>query len=215
MKRIITLALLATLANLASAFSFDDITYWAGSGSSRSALVVDWNDNGEPKALAWGYRWDGSATGEDMFKAIVSSDPHLFSKVKSFGFGLGILGIGYDIDGDGLPLSDGTAWPSDGLLFTEPSDGAAALDSGDRYAEGWNTGFYSYWLSSGSSLGAWTEAQTGVSGRFLENDSWDGLSFAPGFIGSEPDEPVAAPEPCSLLAVLGLAAVLRRRKANV
>ena len=214
MKRILTLALLATLANIASAFGFDDITYWAGTGANRSALVLDWNDDGEPQSLAWGYRWYGSATGEDMFKAIVSSDPLLFSKVKSFSFGLGILGIGYDTDGDGLPLSDGTSWPSDGLLFTEPSDGAVALDAGDRYAEGWNTGFYSYWLSSGATLDVWAEAQTGVSGRFLENDSWDGLSFAPGFMGSIPDEPVAAPEPCSLLVTLGLALLVRKRRES-
>src|SRR4051812_7181082 len=66
----------------AATFSFDDITYWVGSGSSRSALVIDWSDSSiQPPALVWGYRWDGVKHGNDMLMAIVAADARLFAKL--------------------------------------------------------------------------------------------------------------------------------------
>ena len=50
---------------------FDDILYWVGTGSNEAVLAVNWADT----ALAWGYRWTGSATVEDMMAAIASDDP--------------------------------------------------------------------------------------------------------------------------------------------
>ena len=43
--------------------NFDDITYWAGLGASRSAFVLQWNDGGTPGSLVWGYHWDGTVSG--------------------------------------------------------------------------------------------------------------------------------------------------------
>ncbi|MCW5939340.1 MAG: hypothetical protein KF884_02580 [Fimbriimonadaceae bacterium] len=198
---ILSLALVST--SNAEAFGFNDITFWAGTGSNRAALVVDWKDQKSPPALAWGFRFDGTATGEDMLRAIVTSDPLVFAKIASFSFGTALVGLGYDTNRNGLPLSDGTSWPVDGWLVGQPSDGATAIEDQDRYGEGWNTGYWSYWVSSGSTLGSWTAAQTGLSGRILADQSWDGLSFAPGFVGFVPDDPVAAPEP-GLLVGLGV-----------
>ena len=53
--------------------SFDQIQYWVGSGQNRAALVLQWNDGGNPVSLAWGYRWDGSASGLDMLRAVAGS----------------------------------------------------------------------------------------------------------------------------------------------
>jgi hypothetical protein len=198
--------------SLAEAFGFNDITFWAGTGNNRAALVVDWQDQKAPPALAWGFRFDGTATGEDMLRAIVTSDPLVFAKIASFSFGIALVGLGYDTNGDGLPLSDGTAWPGDRWLVGPPSDGGTALDPHDRYREGWNTGYWSYWVSSGSTLGSWSASQTGLSGRVLSDGSWDGLSFAPGFVGLAPDDPVAAPEPGLLLGLGALTwSVMRTR----
>src|SRR3954465_10393847 len=66
----------------AFAFSFDDITYWVGSGSNRASLAIDWQQgSSQPASLVWGYRWDGIATGAQMLSAIVAEDPRLFAKL--------------------------------------------------------------------------------------------------------------------------------------
>ena len=49
----------------------EDILYWVGEGSNQAILAVNWADT----ALAWGYRWTGSATVESMMAAIAAADP--------------------------------------------------------------------------------------------------------------------------------------------
>ena len=48
-----------------------DILYWVGTGSNQAILAVNWADT----ALAWGYRWNGTATVADMMDAIAADDP--------------------------------------------------------------------------------------------------------------------------------------------
>ena len=49
-----------------------EITYWIGEGENSAILCVNWN---EPNiALAWGYKFNGEATVEDMMNAIAESD---------------------------------------------------------------------------------------------------------------------------------------------
>lgn len=72
-KEIFALALgLATMSVRAgTTVDFDRIVHWAGEGEKRAALIIQFNDdkaNGE--AYVWGYRWNGSASGEDMLRAI-------------------------------------------------------------------------------------------------------------------------------------------------
>ncbi len=51
--------------------SASDILYWVGTGSNEAVLAVNWADT----ALAWGYRWNGTATVSDMMNAIAIADP--------------------------------------------------------------------------------------------------------------------------------------------
>ena len=51
--------------------SASDILYWVGTGSNEAVLAVNWADT----ALAWGYRWNGTATVSDMMSAIAIADP--------------------------------------------------------------------------------------------------------------------------------------------
>ena len=51
--------------------AFSDILYWVGTGSNEAVLAVNWADT----ALAWGYRWNGTATVADMMAAIAADDP--------------------------------------------------------------------------------------------------------------------------------------------
>lgn len=197
----------------AATVTFEDIQYWVGSGANEAAFVVDWNAGPAPQSLVWGYRWDGAATGEDMLTAIVTADPNLYVKVSGFGGGLGValFGVGYDRDGDGFGLTDGTVF-SDGIANTAASDGETALDSDDSYVEGWfSAGFWSYWLSEDGTT--WGFSGTGMSGRTLTDGSWDGWSFAPSFGSSAPSTPTPAiPEPATLVLLgVGMGIAFRRR----
>ncbi len=174
--------------------SLDDIEFWVGTGSNRAALVIDWDDSGAHSPLAWGYRWSGIATGESMFRAVISADVRLYARLGTPGpFGPPLFGIGYDRNGNGFGLSDGTVF-TQGVAVTVPSDGVTPSDPGDSYNEGWDTGFWSYYGSHGSPYigGSWESASQGFSDRVLADGDWDGFSFAPGFEGSAPAVPLAA-----------------------
>jgi hypothetical protein len=191
----------------ASVFTFDDIdaTQWYGAGVNTTALVVDWKDSSPP--VVWGYRWDDATTAESMLLALVADDERFFAKVATFTWGLAVNGLGYDVTGDGFALSDDTVF-TDGLAeVSSPSDGAVAL-GGDRYAEGWNTGFWSLW--TGDATG-WTSAMVGVSGMTLSDGLWIGLSFAPNFAASEPGLSIPEPASLMLLGAATLALASRRR----
>jgi hypothetical protein len=180
-------------------FDFDDIDFWVGSGSNEAALVVDWNDGIDPVSLAWGYRWDGSATGQDMLSDIAGEMTYSGGSVSysagvdgrlwwTDGSGMGgggagtVYGIGYDVDNDGFTITPDAS-----------GDGGVAADTADHYKEGWmSAGYWSYWLGDDDS---WGFSGVGFAGRNLSDGSWDGWSWAPGFSSSTPDSPEAAPVP--------------------
>lgn len=187
--------------------TFDDIQLWAGSGQSRAAVVVDWNDGLNPQSLAWGFRWDGVATGRQMLNAIVAADPRL----AEFGIfnGAAVFGFGYDLDGDGGTFTPGTKGNETGF----------ASDPDDHYREGWfDNGYWAYYVddsgdTSAPEAGDWGFAPAGLNDRILQPNSWDGLSFWPAFSGDAPSAPVpAVPEPATAaLVVLPMLLALRRR----
>ena len=56
--------------------AFSDILYWVGEGSDSAALIVNF---GIPDtAFAWGYRFNGSATVQQMTDAITAADPRFW-----------------------------------------------------------------------------------------------------------------------------------------
>ena len=218
MKPALAIVVIAGASGVASAaFSFDDLAFWVGEGANSAALVIDWNgpEGGDPVSLAWGFRWDGVATGQDMLAAVINADQNLFGRFASFGFGDAIVGLGYDLDGDGFAISDGTDFGATGLVFAGTSDGATASDGDDYYAEGWNTGFWSYALGAANPFdgGAWEGATVGFGDRLLTDGAWDGYRFAPGFVGEDPRSPVAAvPVPATGMVLIGAFAFAGRRR---
>lgn len=179
MKRALTaLALLAAISTSASAFSFDDIRNWVGTGSNRAALVMDWNDGTAPEALAWGYRWDGAATGLQMLNAINAADPLLSVAGSTSQFGFMVEGISYGSTHDETNADD---WSLTWSYWV--SNGSAS----PTWASSWE--------------GATTRALANDSWDGWSFTAWDAL-FNP---ITEPGIAAAAPvpEPASLLALAG------------
>jgi hypothetical protein len=216
MKQILTpLALAgALILTHAHAISLDDIQLWAGSGTNRAALVVEWNSPEilnqttvpapiANKTMAWGYRFNGTATGTQMIEAILAADPKLYVMVNDEYGGAIVVGIGYNRNGNGvIGLTDGatTNYIANGLLTNNDiADSAAPINSGDLYWGGWNGpnwqlfneagdtgGFYNspnrssnpYWDPNTYSQGQWSFAEAGLDGLYLTNGSWLGFSVA-------------------------------------
>ncbi|MEI8292458.1 MAG: PEP-CTERM sorting domain-containing protein [bacterium] len=209
--------------------SFDDIQFWAGTGTNRSALVLQWNDGGTPTSLAWGYRWSGNATGIAMLKAIAGAtlvtapqspstvldtlsgaDSRLTLTIERYGFGDSIFSVSFN---DGLQNRTRADWASG---YWEYSFFGGNLNY-DTYDANWNyTGAANY-SQNGSSFypSAWFSSPIGASDRDLVDGSWDAFSFAPGFVTSAVWQPyaVSVPEPSAaiLLTIALFFFMLRQR----
>ena len=208
MKKINTalLALILTSLQLqALVGSLDNIEYWVGAGANRAALVLQWNDGLTPVSVAWGYRWDGDATGMDMLRAIAGStriedpagepagggmgaDDRLNLGLVKYDFGLSVLSLEYS-----------------------PSAGATRTQS-DWYSGYWQYlirgGNFEYydWATEGTALydeagsnsyesGAWTSSPIGAGDRPLIDGAWDAYAFAAEFITEPLVQPLAVTLP--------------------
>lgn len=169
-----------TQANTAN---FDDIKYWVGEGANKAAFVVQWNDGKNSDALLWGFRWDGTATGEDMIKAIAKADPRFFILNYYSGASLGsaIGGIGFDLDGkgtNGLYVKGDITYPKypvGGVVNTKAYDfdDYTGIDANDHWQSGWNEkGYWSYYVKN-NTTSDYDYGAEGASNRQLANGSWD------------------------------------------
>jgi len=167
----------------AEPFGFDDIRFWVGSGQNQAALVVYWSDAN--LCLVWGYRFDGTTTGQQMLEAIAQgerrsgpngpvigsiagADPRLGLQVAELGSGPVVFGLGYDVDDDG-PFQ----------YVNGASETGHAADPDDVYHEGWFTGFWNYRTSTDGQN--WTSAETGLRDRVLADGDWDAWVWDPTF----------------------------------
>jgi hypothetical protein len=155
--------------------------------------------------MAWGYRWDGLATGRDMLLDIVAADDRLFAKLGDNASNpIRIFGIGYDADDDGVfGIDDDTSFDQRGIaLGSAPFFAAAASDDGDFYAEGWTFGFWHYGIAAENPYagGEWLDIQIGMVSRELMDGGWDSWAFegstTPPF-DAYAENPQAAPSPFS------------------
>jgi len=179
-------------AAFACSFSMSDIVNWSGSGSNRSALVIEWsapevlnNTSVSPgnstAALAWGYHFDDSATAKDMLHGILASDSRLYA-VTGYG-GDFILGFGYDYNNDGqFALSNGsTTYTGDqirsGLANDLDADSFSSVSSGDLYWGGLLGPNWELWTEAGQTGGLDLEPDRGSQPYWTPDDPsspWSG-----------------------------------------
>ncbi len=212
--------------------SFDDIECWAGLGSNSSALVLQWNDGNTPVSLAWGYRWDGAATGTDLLTSIAGTtiirqpgggdiidtlhgaDPSLELTIERYGWGDAIYSMVYSPGGTSRTQAD---WNSGYWEYS--------LFAGNIEYLTWNGSSYDgpfTYDAAGNALYSsvvWWSSQVGSSDRLLVNGSWDAWSFAAGFSSAavaQPAPAAAVPEPSvnALLALSALATVVFVRRMH-
>ena len=215
MKKISMALLALTLASLplqASVGSLDNIQYWVGAGQNRAALVVQWNDGLTPVSVAWGYRWDGAATGLDMLRAIAGStriedpagdpvgagsgaDGRLILGLVEYSFGLSVLSLEYS--------------PSAGATRTQ-SDWYSGywqylIRGGDFAYYDWATGDTAFYDEAGSTSyesAAWVSSPVGAGDRPLIDGAWDAYGFAEEFSPKPLVQPVAAELPVPTVSFL-------------
>ncbi len=200
------------------AISLNDIQLWTGSGTNRAAMIIEWNSPVSldqttvpapiaTKTMVWGYRFNGTATGTQMFDAIVAADRRLYAtQTIDPTYGPGIDAIGYNLDGSGqYGVSDGTNTYRatnfvNGILSdaTLGRDAAVALDAGDLFWSGhfgpnwtqWSEGTYSGGFSNSPNRGSSPYYDTntyshgdwgfgnGLDGTTLFDGSWMGFTVA-------------------------------------
>ena len=81
-----------------------DIVYWVGEGSNQVVMAVNWADT----ALAWGYRFDGTKTVNDMMDEIAAADPR-FSYTMD---GYYLNDINFNAGSRTLAITPGNYWSS-------------------------------------------------------------------------------------------------------
>jgi hypothetical protein len=164
------------------AISLDDIQLWAGSGTNRAALVIEWSvpeslaNSTVPvpvadKALVWGYRFNGTATGTQMLGAILVADPKLYV-VETNSSGTLMTGFGYNLNGNGhIGITDGTTTNliSRGVLTnaTVSADAAYAINDGDLYWSGFNGPRWETWTELGDAGGFSSSPNRGQSSYWM------------------------------------------------
>jgi len=144
--RVALLAILAIIFGVSayaepqrSNIPFTQIEYWVGTGGNKAILIVNYcNKN---KALAWGYKWDGTKTVAQMLAAIDSADNRLtivgvgagyitdfqYNDVQFPNYDFGGTGIMYTINGN----------DASGVASTNIQDGDVA-DFGGYNCKPWN-----------------------------------------------------------------------------
>lgn len=199
--------------------SFDDLELWIGEGANQAGFIIDFDGGSDADAaFAWGFRWDGEASGEDMLQAMAADGGVYVRRGEAGEFGIPLYGLGYDANHDGqFTLNDGTTF-TDGVAITGSSDGAQVTTNADLYAEGWFDAFWLYMSAADNPFtGAEWTSDLGMSDRMLTDGAWDAWVYDADFSFDDLPQNVqaaAVPEPAGwLLATFaaGAAWLLRRR----
>jgi hypothetical protein len=191
----------------APALTLNELQVWAGTGTNRAALVIAWpapapasvcpaDTPSDGPTLAWGFRWNGTATAADLLRAVLETDRRLFVLTAAEQpAGTVVVGLGLDANQNerfGLRGPDRWLLPdsfAQGPVSISPAElrGLQPLELGDWYAAAWDTHDWQVWREAGESggfdtappLGAWTRVLPVLEACPLQDGSWIALSWAP------------------------------------
>lgn len=160
------------MSGLALAIDFSRIERWAGTGTNRAALVVDWNDGRNPHALAWGFRWNGHATTLDFIHAVTNHDSGLSFVFTNSESGLVVARIEY------------TRPARVGDILPETANHPALLSPYARDFTGivFHAGRWTHWVANGQSGFEPTNLvvfPSGIVHRALQPDGWEAFAYCP------------------------------------
>ncbi|MBU3666646.1 MAG: PEP-CTERM sorting domain-containing protein [Chthoniobacterales bacterium] len=212
MRKIVLVLLFAapltSWSQLITVSSFDDIQYWAGSGTNRAALVLEFSNAVTPSSIAWGYQWNGISTADSMLFALAGaitgsnapsplagSDMRLSVDVSFFANPRGYFVNTIRYDQNGLP----SPW-SQSIRFIQ----------NNYFGDGTYPTIYSL-DSTGLWSSSFTQAQVGMSDLVLSDGMWVGFAQSDGIADPRAfaQAVAAVPEPSSLaLLVLTLSLAL-------
>lgn len=71
------IAVLVSAISFSQILQFEQILNWSGTGSNQAMLIIDFNDSTANECYAFGYKFDGQKTAEDMLIAISNQNPDL------------------------------------------------------------------------------------------------------------------------------------------
>jgi len=148
-------------------------------------LIIQWNDNNTPQALAWGYKWNGTKYGLDIINDVAKEDKKLFYLTHyTGGMGNTLAGIGFEASGSvNAKIGNGISCesPTDGVVYAHAydyDDWKPCGGTNPRWGSGWFVSYWSYWVADNYKVGdKWEYSGWGASSRELENNSVDAWYF--------------------------------------
>lgn len=186
--KLLTSFVLVGLSMATHAFDYRDVQIWAGEGSQRTIVVMDFQSEQGISSFAWGIRWDGAFSGADALEWVQTADQNLTIDILGTGESRFVNSMAYRDPRSGETLS-GPVWP---------------------------TGWWSYWTGTASSWQS-SNVGMGQSPLVADQwEGWS-YNLGTGFNPPAPREPIAAvPEPATLIGIAaGLTGLLRSRRTRL